>query len=48
MRILGIDPGIAISRLCPARCGKRSKRLLNYGAITDPAELQLSRRLVQI
>lgn len=48
MRILGIDPGIAIVGFGLIEADRGRTRLLNYGAITTPAELPLARRLVQI
>ena len=48
MRILGIDPGIAIVGFGLIEADRGKTRLLNYGAITTPAELPLARRLVQI
>ena len=48
MRILGIDPGVAIVGfgLIESECG--SVRMLQYGAVTTPAGLPLATRLVQI
>ena len=48
MRILGIDPGIAIVGFGLIEADRGQTRLLNYGAITTPAGLPLARRLVQI
>ena len=48
MRILGIDPGIAIVGFGLIEADHGKTRLLNYGAITTPAGLPLARRLVQI
>ena len=48
MRILGIDPGIAIVGFGLIEADRGQARLLNYGAITTPAGLPLARRLVQI
>ena len=48
VRILGIDPGIAIVGFGLIEADRGKTRLLNYGAITTPAELPLARRLVQI
>ena len=48
MRILGIDPGIAIVGFGLIEADRGKTRLLNYGAITTPAGLPLARRLVQI
>lgn len=48
MRILGIDPGIAIVGfgLIEAEAGRT--QMLHYGAITTPAGLPLAKRLLQI
>ena len=48
MRILGIDPGIAIVGFGLIDADRGRTQLLNYGAITTPAGLPLARRLVQI
>ena len=48
MRILGIDPGIAIVGFGLIEADRGRTQLLNYGAITTPAGLPLARRLVQI
>ena len=48
MRILGIDPGIAIVGFGLIEAERGQTRLLNYGAINTPAGLPLARRLVQI
>ena len=48
VRILGIDPGIAIVGFGLIEADRGKTRLLNYGAITTPAGLPLARRLVQI
>ncbi len=48
MRILGIDPGIAIVGFGLIEAERGQTKLLNYGAITTPAGLPLARRLVQI
>ena len=48
MRILGIDPGIAIVGFGLIEADRGKTQLLNYGAITTPAGLPLARRLVQI
>lgn len=48
MRILGIDPGIAIVGFGLIEADRSRTQLLNYGAITTPAGLPLARRLVQI
>ena len=48
MRILGIDPGLAIVGfgLIEAETGKM--QMLQYGAVTTPAGLPLAARLVQL
>lgn len=48
VRILGIDPGIAIVGFGLIEADRGKTRLLNYGEITTPAGLPLARRLVQI
>ena len=48
MRILGIDPGIAIVGFGLIEADRGRTQLLNYGAITTHAGLPLARRLVQI
>lgn len=48
VRILGIDPGIAIVGFGLIEADRGRTQLLNYGAITTPAGLPLARRLVQI
>lgn len=48
VRILGIDPGIAIVGFGLIEADRGQTRLLNYGAITTPAGLPLACRLVQI
>ena len=48
MRILGIDPGIAIVGFGLIESGRAGQRMLQYGAITTPKELPLAERLVQI
>ena len=48
VRILGIDPGIAIVGFGLIEADRGKTRLLNYGAITTPAGLPLARRLVPI
>ena len=48
VRILGIDPGIAIVGFGLIEAERGQTKLLNYGAITTPAGLPLARRLVQI
>ena len=48
MRILGIDPGIAIVGFGLIESDRSGQRMLQYGAITTPKELPLAERLVQI
>ena len=48
MRILGIDPGVATIGFGLIEADRASVRLLQYGVITTPAGLPLSRRLFQI
>ena len=48
MRILGIDPGIAIVGFGLLESDRSGQRMLQYGAITTPKELPLAERLVQI
>ena len=48
MRILGIDPGIAIVGVGLIESNRGSVRMLQYGAVTTEAGLPLATRLVQI
>lgn len=48
MRILGIDPGIAIVGFGLIESKRGSVRMLQYGAVTTEAGLPLATRLVQI
>lgn len=48
MRILGIDPGIAIVGFGLIESNRSSVRMLQYGAVTTEAGLPLATRLVQI
>lgn len=48
MRILGIDPGIATIGFGLVDFERGHQRMLQYGAITTPAGLPLSKRLYQI
>ena len=48
MRILGIDPGVAIVGFGLIETGGGVQRMLQYGAITTPAGLPLAARLAQI
>lgn len=48
MRILGIDPGIATIGFGLVETNRAEVHMLTYGAITTPAGLPLSKRLLQI
>ena len=48
MRILGIDPGVAIVGFGLIESERGSVRMLQYGAVTTPAGMPLATRLVQI
>ena len=48
MRILGIDPGVAIVGFGVVDLDKGQTRMVQYGAITTEAGLSLATRLVQI
>lgn len=48
MRILGIDPGYAIVGFGLIEAERGRAQMITYGAITTPAGLPLSRRLLQI
>ena len=48
MRILGIDPGIAIVGFGLIESDRGAMRMLQYGAVTTEAALPLATRLVQI
>lgn len=48
MRILGIDPGIAVVGFGLIESNRGSMRMLQYGAVTTEAGLPLATRLVQI
>lgn len=48
MRILGIDPGIAIVGFGLIESNRGSVRMLQYGAVTTEVGLPLATRLVQI
>lgn len=48
MRILGIDPGIAIMGFGLIESERGSVRMLQYGAVTTEAGLPLATRLLQI
>ena len=48
MRVLGIDPGVATIGFGVVECDRVRSQLVQYGVITTPAGLPLSRRLLQI
>ena len=48
MRILGIDPGVATIGFGLVETNRAEVHMLTYGAITTPAGLPLSKRLLQI
>ena len=48
MRILGIDPGVAIVGFGLIESDRGTLRMLQYGAFTTPAGLPLAARLAQI
>lgn len=48
MRILGIDPGVATIGFGLVEAARGETQMRTYGAITTPAGLPLSRRLLQI
>lgn len=48
MRVLGIDPGIATIGFGLVETNRAEVHMLTYGAITTPAGLPLSKRLLQI
>lgn len=48
MRILGIDPGVAIVGFGVLDCAGGTQRMVQYGAINTPAGLPLAARLLQI
>ena len=48
MRILGIDPGIAIVGFGLIESERGRDQMLRYGAINTPAGLPLAKRLLQI
>ena len=48
MRILGIDPGVAIVGFGVIESDRGQQRIIQYGAITTQAGLPLATRLVQI
>ena len=48
MRILGIDPGVAIVGFGIIESDRGTQQMVQYGAINTPANLPLAARLVQI
>ncbi len=48
MRILGIDPGVAIVGFGVIESERGTQKMVQYGAVTTPAGLPLATRLVQI
>ena len=48
MRILGIDPGYAIVGFGLVEAQRAKQRLLQYGTITTPADMEFPRRLMTI
>lgn len=48
MRILGIDPGVAIVGFGVLDCAGGTQQMVQYGAINTPAGLPLAARLIQI
>ena len=48
MRVLGIDPGIAIVGFGVIESAGGRQSLVNYGVITTPAKTSLSSRLERI
>ena len=48
MRILGIDPGVATIGFGLVETNRAEVHMVTYGAITTPAGLPLSKRLLQI
>jgi len=48
MRILGIDPGYAIVGFGLVEAQRAQQRLLQYGTITTPADMEFPRRLMTI
>lgn len=48
MRILGIDPGVAIVGFGVLDCAGGTQRMVQYGTINTPAGLPLAARLIQI
>ena len=48
MRILGIDPGVATIGFGLVEADRGRQKLLQYGVITTPPGIPLSRRLLQI
>ena len=48
MIVLGLDPGYAIVGYGAIETGNGRHKLLCYGAITTPAGMEMSRRLLEI
>jgi len=48
MRVFGIDPGYAIVGCGVVDCDRGKYRMVEYGAITTPAGMEMGRRLVTI
>ena len=48
MRILGIDPGVAIVGFGVLDCAGATQKMVQYGAINTPAGMPLAARLTQI
>ena len=48
MIVLGLDPGYAIVGYGVIDTEKGKHRMLGYGAITTPAGMEMSRRLLEI
>ena len=48
MRVFGIDPGYAIVGCGVVDCAKGKYRMVDYGAITTPAGMEMGQRLLTI
>ena len=48
MRILGIDPGVAIVGFGVLDCAGATQKMVQYGAINTPAGMPLAARLTLI